>query len=400
MPGRIIQALRRGETADPVFMLDEVDKLGVGIHGDPSAALLEVLDPAQNQAFVDTYLNVPFDLSSVLFICTANTTETIPPALLDRMEMLNLEGYTEEEKLLIARRYLLPKQLAAHGLREAELTIDDDAIRRAIRHYTREAGVRNLDRSLAAICRKAAKTIAAGKIAAVTVTATAIEDLLGPQKFFPEMVERIDRPGVATGLAWTPSGGELLFIEAAVMPSKRNRLIITGSLGDVMRESAEAALSCVRSRADLLKLRPDAFEDKDIHIHVPSGAIPKDGPSAGITMTTALASAVTGRRVRQDVAMTGEITLRGKVLPIGGVKAKALAAHRAGIKTIIVPKGNTKDLDTIPEELRKDLDVVTVDTIEEVLNRALEPAPRPSDGQAQKPETDQSEATAPNRRTS
>jgi ATP-dependent Lon protease len=382
MPGRIIQALRRGETADPVFMLDEVDKLGVGIHGDPSAALLEVLDPAQNQTFVDTYLNVPFDLSSVLFICTANTTETIPPALLDRMEVLNLEGYTEEEKLLIARRYLLPKQLAAHGLREGELSIDDDAIRRTIRLYTREAGVRNLDRSLAAICRKTAKTIAGGRAASATVTPATVEELLGPQKFFPEMVERIDRPGVATGLAWTPSGGELLFIEAAVMPSKRNRMIITGSLGDVMRESAEAALSCVRSRADELKLGPDAFEDKDIHIHVPSGAIPKDGPSAGITITTALASAVTGRRVRQDVAMTGEITLRGKVLPIGGVKAKALAAHRAGIRTVILPKGNARDLDTIPEELRKDLDLITVDTIEEVLDRSLEPAPRPSDGQA------------------
>ncbi len=392
MPGRIIQALRRGEAADPVFMLDEVDKLGVGIHGDPSAALLEVLDLSQNQTFVDTYLNVPFDLSSVLFICTANTTETIPPALLDRMEVLSLEGYTEEEKLLIARRFLLPKQLVAHGLRETEVTIDDDSLRQTIRHYTREAGVRNLDRSLATICRKAAKTIAGGKITTVAVTTKTIEDLLGPQKVLPETVERIDRPGVATGLAWTPSGGDLLFIEAVVLPSKRNRLIITGSLGDVMRESAEAALSCVRSRADLLELRPDAFEDKDIHIHVPSGAIPKDGPSAGITITTALASAVTGRRVRQDVAMTGEITLRGKVLPIGGLKAKTLAAHRAGIRTIIVPKGNRQDLDTIPEELRKDLDVVTVDTIEEVLNRALEPAPRPSDGQPpEKPAPDRTE---------
>jgi ATP-dependent Lon protease len=381
MPGRIIQALRRGETADPVFMLDEVDKLGIGIHGDPSAALLEVLDPAQNHAFVDTYLNVPFDLSSVLFICTANTAEAIPPALLDRTEVLNLEGYTEEEKVLIATRYLIPKQFAAHGLRETELSIQDDAVRKIIRQYTREAGVRNLDRSLATVFRKSAKTIAASKgPASVTVDAAAIEDLLGPQKFFPEMVERIDRPGVATGLAWTPAGGDLLFIEAAVMPSKRNRLILTGSLGDVMRESAEAALSCVRSRADQLGMKPTAFDDTDIHIHVPSGAIPKDGPSAGITIVTALASAATGRRVRQDVAMTGEITLRGKVLPIGGVKAKALAAHRAGIRTVILPKGNARDMDAIPEELRKDLNVITVDTIEEVLNEALEPAPRPSDG--------------------
>jgi ATP-dependent Lon protease len=383
MPGRIIQALRRGETADPVFMLDEVDKLGIGIHGDPSAALLEVLDPAQNHAFVDTYLNVPFDLSAVLFICTANTADAIPPALLDRTEVLYLEGYTEEDKLLIARRYLIPKQLAAHGLREREITVGDDAIRRVIRQYTREAGVRNLDRSLASICRKSAKTIAGAKTeTTVAVDAALVEDMLGPQKFFPEMKERIDRPGVATGLAWTPAGGDILFVEAVVMPSKRNRLILTGSLGDVMRESAEAALSCVRSRADQLGMKPTAFDDTDIHIHVPSGAIPKDGPSAGITITTALASAATGRRVRQDVAMTGEITLRGKVLPIGGVKAKALAAHRAGIRTIILPKGNARDLDAIPEELRKDLDVVTVDTIEEVFAHALEPAPRPTDGPA------------------
>jgi ATP-dependent Lon protease len=381
MPGRIIQALRRGETADPVFMLDEVDKLGIGIHGDPSAALLEVLDPAQNHAFVDTYLNVPFDLSAVLFICTANTADAIPPALLDRTEVLYLEGYTEEDKLLIARRYLIPKQLAAHGLREREITVGDDAIRRVIRQYTREAGVRNLDRSLAAICRKSAKTIAGAKTeTTVAVDAALVENMLGPQKFFPEMKERIDRPGVATGLAWTPAGGDILFVEAVVMPSKRNRLILTGSLGDVMRESAEAALSCVRSRADQLGMKPTAFDDTDIHIHVPSGASPKDGPSAGITITTALASAATGRRVRQDVAMTGEITLRGKVLPIGGVKAKALAAHRAGIRTIILPKGNARDLDEIPEELRKDLNVITVDTIEEVLDQALEPAPRPSAG--------------------
>ena len=374
MPGRIIQALRRGETADPVFMLDEVDKLGVGIHGDPSAALLEVLDPAQNTTFSDTYLNVPFDLSRVLFICTANTETTIPPPLLDRMEILRLSGYTEEEKIEIARRFLLQRQLAAHGLRAEELALDDAAIRTVIRGYTREAGVRNLERGLATLCRKAARDIVSHKATRVTVGADGVETFLGPPKHFSEMAERIDRPGVATGLAWTPTGGELLFIEAAVYPGKQNRLVLTGSLGDVMRESAQAALSFIRSRAETLGVSPTAFDDKDVHIHVPSGAIPKDGPSAGVTMTTALASLVSGRVVRADVAMTGEITLRGKVLPVGGIKEKVLAAHRAGIKTIILPKGNVRDLDDIPEALRRELEFVPVDTIAEVIQRALEPA--------------------------
>ncbi len=374
MPGRIIQALRRGETADPVFMLDEVDKLGAGFQGDPSAALLEVLDPAQNATFVDTYLNVPFDLSKVLFICTANTGDTIAPPLLDRMEILPLAGYTEEEKLQIARRFLLPRQLAAHGLRSDELTLEDEAIRKVIRDYTREAGVRNLERALAAICRKAARGIAEGRQGPVTVSVDTVEKFLGPPRHFTEMAERIDRPGVATGLAWTPTGGELLFVEAAVFPSKQNQVILTGSLGDVMRESAQAALSFVRSRAESLGVDPTVFDDKDVHIHVPSGAIPKDGPSAGVTITTALASAVSGRLVRADVAMTGEITLRGKVLPIGGIKEKVLAAHRAGIRTVIFPKGNLRDLEDIPEPLRNTLEFVAVDTIEEALNRALEPA--------------------------
>ncbi len=374
MPGRIIQALRRGETADPVFMLDEVDKLGVGIHGDPSAALLEVLDPAQNTTFVDTYLNVAFDLSRVLFICTANTEGTIPPPLLDRMEILRLSGYTEEEKLQIARRFLLKRQLAAHGLREDELTVADAAIRGVIRGYTREAGVRNLDRALATLCRKIAREIAEHRRDRVAVEAETVEKFLGPPRHFEETAERIDRPGVATGLAWTPTGGELLFIEAAVYPGKQNRLILTGSLGDVMRESAQAALSFVRSRAESLGVEPTAFDDKDVHIHVPSGAIPKDGPSAGVTMTTALASAVSGRPVRADLAMTGEITLRGKVLPVGGIKEKVLAAHRAGIRTIILPKGNVRDLDEIPESLRRELEFVPADTMGEVIQRALEPA--------------------------
>jgi ATP-dependent Lon protease len=375
MPGRIIQALRRGETADPVFMLDEVDKLGVGIHGDPSAALLEVLDPAQNMTFADTYLNVAFDLSRVLFICTANTETTIPPPLLDRMEILRLSGYTEEEKLQIARRFLLKRQVAAHGLREDELTVNDAAIRGVIRGYTREAGVRNLDRALATLCRKVAREIAEHRRDRVAVEADVVETFLGPPKHFSETAERIDQPGVATGLAWTPAGGELLFIEAAVYPGKQNRLILTGSLGDVMRESAQAALSFVRSRAESLGVDPAGFDDKDVHIHVPSGAIPKDGPSAGVTMTTALASAVSGRPVRADLAMTGEITLRGKVLPVGGIKEKVLAAHRAGIHTIILPKGNVRDLDEIPEPLRRELEFVPVDTMGEVIQRALEPVP-------------------------
>lgn len=372
MPGRIIQALRRAETADPVFMLDEVDKLGKGIHGDPAAALLEVLDPAQNAAFVDTYLNVPFDLSRVFFITTANTVDTIPPALLDRMDLLYLPGYTEEEKQFIAIRYLVPRQMAAHGLAPDELVIKPEAIQRIIRDYTREAGVRNLERILATVCRKAVRLITEKKTRAITVSAEDLEGYLGPPKYIGEVAERINRPGIATGLAWTPTGGELLFVEVAIMPGKKNQLILTGSLGDVMRESAEAALSYIRSRAELIGLSPSAFEDKDIHIHVPSGAIPKDGPSAGITIASALASALTGRLVRADVAMTGEITLRGKVLRIGGVKEKVLAAHRAGIKKVILPRANLPDLQEIPEPLRGEMQFITVDSVDEVLAQVLE----------------------------
>jgi ATP-dependent Lon protease len=371
MPGRIIQALRRAEAADPVFMLDEVDKLGVGIHGDPSAALLEVLDPAQNNTFVDTYLGVPFDLSRVLFICTANTTDTIPGPVLDRMEILPLAGYTEEEKLFIARRYLLPKQLRAHGIAPNELEVTDAAIRRVAREYTREAGVRNLERELARICRKVAQRLVAGESGTITVDAGDLEDLLGPPRYVQETRERIDRPGVATGLAWTPTGGELLFVEAALVPSREPHLILTGMLGDVMRESAQAALTFVRSNAAKLGIDPTMFDDKDVHIHVPAGAIPKDGPSAGVTMATALASTATGRLVRADVAMTGEITLRGKVLPVGGIKEKVLAAHRAGIRTVILPKGNQRDLSELPEELRRAMTFVFADTVDDVIATAL-----------------------------
>jgi ATP-dependent Lon protease len=378
LPGRIIQAIRRAETRDPVFMLDEIDKVGADWRGDPSAALLEVLDPAQNHAFFDNYLGVPFDLSQVLFIATANTTDTVPPPLLDRMEVIPLSGYTDEEKVQIAQRYLVPKQIEAHGLNPGELTIDDAAIRRIVRDYTREAGVRNLERQIATICRKVARDIVEGKTEQVQVTADQVVDYLGRPRFFDEVAERTDRPGVATGLAWTPAGGDVLFVEAAMMPDAPGtgqRLILTGMLGDVMRESAQAALSYVRSNAVELGIDPTVFDGKTIHLHVPAGAVPKDGPSAGVTMATALASLASGRPVRDDVAMTGEITLRGKVLPVGGIREKVLAAHRAGIKTVILPKRNERDLDDVPEELRQDLEFIPVDSAEEVIRTALQPEP-------------------------
>ena len=373
LPGRIIQALRRAEAADPVFMLDEIDKLGVSFRGDPSAALLEVLDPAQNHAFVDTYLGVPFDLSRVLFICTANTTDTVPPPLLDRLEVLSLSGYTEAEKLHIARRYLLPKQFRAHGLREDEVAFDDEAIRRIIREYTREAGVRSLEREIAAVIRKAARRISEGAATPIRVGAEQVPDYLRRPRFVNEVAERIDRPGVATGLAWTPAGGDVLFVEAAMMPAQEERLVLTGMLGDVMRESAQAALSYLRSNAEHLGVDPHVFAGKAVHVHVPAGAVPKDGPSAGVTMLTALASLATGRPVRNDVAMTGEITLRGKVLPVGGIREKVLAAYRAGVKTVILPWRNEADLEDVPEEARRELQVVPVASAEEVLAAALTP---------------------------
>jgi ATP-dependent Lon protease len=373
LPGRIVQALRRVETADPVFMLDEVDKLGQGFHGDPAAALLEVLDPAQNHAFVDTYLGVPVDLSHVLFICTANTTDTIAPPLLDRMEVVRLSGYTDQEKLHIARRYLVPQQLRAHGLLADEVEVDDDAVRRVIREYTREAGVRSLEREIAALVRKAARRVGEGAATPVRIGAPEVRELLGRPRFFDEVAERIDRPGVATGLAWTPVGGEVLFVEAALVPSRGEGLILTGMLGNVMRESAQAALTFLRSHAPEFGVDPRVFLRKAVHVHVPAGGIPKDGPSAGVAIFTALASAASGRPVRPHLAMTGEITLRGKVLPVGGIKEKLLAAHRAGLRTVAIPRRNEADLEPIPEEVRRELEVHLLDSAEELPDLALEP---------------------------
>jgi ATP-dependent Lon protease len=375
LPGRIIQTLRRAGANDPVMMLDEVDKVGADWRGDPSSALLEVLDPEQNYNFRDNYLDLPFDLSKVMFIATANSLEPIPPPLRDRMEILELSGYTEEQKVHIARRYLLPKQIKANGLKDSEISIDDGAIRRIVNEYTREAGVRNLEREIATVCRKVAMRIADNQPGPFEVTASQMPDMLGRPRFMEEVAERIDRPGVVTGLAWTPVGGDILFIEAAMTPSKENRLILTGQLGEVMRESAQAALSYVESNAPALGIDPKAFEDKNIHIHIPAGATPKDGPSAGVTMTTAIASLASGRKARSDVAMTGEISLRGKVLPIGGLKEKVLAAHRAGITTIIMPKRNEPDLEDLPKDLRDKMHFVPVSDASEVLSEALEPPP-------------------------
>src|SRR5579875_412005 len=368
MPGRIIQTLRRVEANDPVIMLDEVDKVGADWRGDPSSALLEVLDPEQNYNFRDNYLDLPFDLSRVMFIATANSLEPIPAALRDRMEVLTLSGYTEEQKLHIARNYLLPKQIEANGLNKEELTVDDDALRRIARDYTREAGVRNLEREVGTLCRKVAKQVAEGKATPMHVAAADVPEYLGRPRFFEEVAERIDRPGIATGLSVTPVGGEIMFIEAASMPSKDGQLILTGQLGDVMRESARAALSYVRSHAEALGLPPNVFEGQTVHIHVPAGAIPKDGPSAGVTMVTVLVSLASGHSVRSDVAMTGEITLRGKVMPIGGVKEKVLAAYRSGIRTVILPKKNEQDLlEDLPKELRDQMEFLFVSEVREVL---------------------------------
>jgi ATP-dependent Lon protease len=374
MPGRIIQGLRRAEAADPVFVLDEVDKLSVGFQGDPAAALLEVLDPAQNHAFVDNYLGVPFDLSRVMFITTANTLETVPGSLQDRMEVIQLAGYTEQEKLEIARRYLIPKGRRAHGLRDDEVVFTDDALRRIIREYTREAGVRNLEREIAACLRKAARELVEGRATRIEITPERVAEYLGRPRYFGEVAERIDRPGVATGLAWTPVGGDILFVEAAIMPGRGGRLTLTGHLGEVMRESAQTALAYLRSDAERLGIPAEVLQEKDVHVHVPAGAIPKDGPSAGITIATALASIATGRLVRSDTAMTGEITLRGKVLPVGGIKEKLLAAHRAGIRRVILPRRNERDLEDLPPEVREALQIILVDTVAEVLAEALEPA--------------------------
>ena len=370
MPGRILQAIRRAESNDPVFILDEVDKIGSDWRGDPSSALLEVLDPEQNKDFRDNYLDVPFDLSKVMFITTANSLETIPPALRDRMEVLNLSGYTEEEKVQIAERFLVPKQLLAHGLRPGEVTMSEDAVRVIIREYTREAGVRNLEREIASVMRRTVADIAVGKRPRKAVDVKRVRAALGKRRHYDDIRERIDRPGVATGLVWTPTGGEIIFVEAALTPGK-GELKLTGQLGEVMKESAAAALSYLKARAVDIGIDPELFDKNDIHVHVPAGAQPKEGPSAGVTVLTAMASILTGRPARDDIAMTGEITLRGRVLPIGGIKEKVLGAHRAGIRRVLLPTRNEADLDDIPADLRKEMQLVLVDSIDQVLREAL-----------------------------
>jgi ATP-dependent Lon protease len=372
MPGTIIRALRDAGSANPLFMIDEIDKMGADYRGDPASAMLEVLDPEQNATFRDHYLDVPFDLSRVMFITTANTLDTVPGPLRDRMEVIALAGYTEEEKLQIARRYLVPRQIERNGLKRSQIAFSDAGLKAMIAERTREAGVRNLEREIGAACRKVARSVAEGTFERkVTVTAPRVRELLGRPLFVPEARRRTREAGVATGLAWTPVGGDVLFVEATAMPGK-GKLTVTGQLGDVMRESAQAALSWVRGHADL---DDDWFATHDVHVHVPAGAVPKDGPSAGITMATALISLVSGRPVRSDTAMTGEITLTGQVLPIGGLKEKALAAQRAGITRVIAPLRNQPDLEDLPAHLRSDLEFVWAGEIEDVLAAALE-APR------------------------
>jgi ATP-dependent Lon protease len=372
LPGRIVQGLRKAGANNPVFMLDEIDKVGTDFRGDPSSALLEVLDPEQNHSFSDHYLEVPIDLSKVMFITTANILDTIPPALRDRMEVMELPGYTEEDKLVIAKRYLIPEQIEAHGLKADLIELEDDAIRTIIRSHTREAGVRNLEREIAAVCRGVAKEVAGGRQEPTKIGPDDLEKFLGPIKFIPELAARSWGPGLATGLAWTSTGGDIIFIEAARMRGKGS-LSLTGQLGDVMKESATAALTYIRAHAAELDIEEKLFEDSDIHIHVPAGAIPKDGPSAGIAMLVTLASLASGRQVRKDVAMTGEITLRGDVLPVGGIKEKVLAAHRAGIREVILPFVNAKDLPDVPEPVRKSMQFHLVRAMPEALEVALEP---------------------------
>ncbi len=370
LPGRIIQSISQAGTRNPVFMMDEVDKIGADFRGDPTSALLEVLDPEQNNSFQDHYLEAPFDLSRVMFITTANLLDTIPPPLRDRMEVIHFPGYTEDEKLHIALQYLVPKQLTEHGLTAARLEICDDAIHSIVRRYTREAGVRGLERQIAMICRQVARRVVEGHRGKTKVTGRSVSRYLGPPKFNFGMAEKRNEVGTATGLVWTEAGGDVIFVEATTMPG-RGKLILTGQLGDVMRESAQAAVSYIRAHAGQLGLEPDFADKLDMHIHVPEAAIPKDGPSAGITMATALASALMSCAVRREVAMTGEITLRGHVLPIGGLKEKLLAAHRAGIKTVLVPKENLRDLVLLPERVRSEMEIVPVSTMDQVLERAL-----------------------------
>jgi ATP-dependent Lon protease len=370
LPGRIIQGLRKAGTNNPVFMLDEVDKLGVDFRGDPAAALLEVLDPEQNDSFSDHYLDVAFDLSKVMFITTANILFTIPPALLDRMEVLELPGYTEPDKIKIARQFLVPRQLEEHGLTEMKVEIEDSALHGIIRNYTREAGVRNLEREIAGLCRKIARRVAEGEKGPFKMTGDDLHEMLGPIKFRQEVIDQADEVGVATGLAWTEVGGDVLFVEAESFPGKGG-LSLTGKLGEVMQESARAAVTYARANSDELGIAADFFETNDLHIHVPAGAIPKDGPSAGVTMAVALVSAATERPVKKDVAMTGEITLRGKVLPVGGIKEKVIAAHRAGVKKVILPEENEKDLEEVPDFVKEDLEFSFVKGVNEIMAQVL-----------------------------
>jgi ATP-dependent Lon protease len=365
MPGRIIQGIKEAGTRNPVFMLDEVDKLGADFRGDPSSALLEVLDPEQNNSFTDNYLNVPFDLSKVMFICTANILDTIPPALMDRMEIIRLSGYTEQEKVRIARQFLIPRQIRENGLRQDQLHFSDRAVAKIIREYTREPGLRNLEREIGSVCRKVARRIAEGEDRTYRIQAGNVHKYLGVPRYLEEERERELPPGVALGLAWTSAGGEILHVEASVMPGK-GKLNLTGSLGEVMKESAQAALSYARTRAERLGISPDFAEKHDIHIHVPSGATPKEGPSAGVTLVIALLSALTGQPLRNDVAMTGEITLRGRVMPVSGIKEKILAASAAGVRTVLLPAKNYKDFMEIPSELRRHVEMKTVEHIDDI----------------------------------
>jgi len=371
LPGRIIQSLKKAGTNNPVFMLDEIDKLGSDFRGDPSSALLEVLDPEQNHSFSDHYLEVEFDLSQVMFIATANLSDPIPPALKDRMEMIEFPGYIEDEKLHIAKEYLVPKQMTEHGLKDEEIVIEDEALIELMHSYTRESGVRNLEREIANVLRKVAREIVEGEDGDIKISAKDVKDYLGPQKHFSEVAERMTKPGIAIGLAWTAVGGDILFIEATKMPGK-GELKLTGKLGDVMKESAQAAVSFVRSMADEWGIDSKDFEDNDIHVHVPAGAIPKDGPSAGVTMLSAIVSLFTGRMVENNLGMTGEITLRGNVLPVGGIKEKVVAAHRSGLTTVIMPERNKKDLEEIPEKVRKDIKFHFVKEMDEVIDLALQ----------------------------
>jgi len=370
LPGKIIQGIKQAGTNNPVFMMDEVDKVGADFRGDPSAALLEVLDPEQNISFTDHYLGVAFDLSNVMFVTTANLADPILPALKDRMEVIEISGYTEEEKLHITRKYLLPRQLSEHGITPKYLEITDEAILKIVNEYTREAGLRNLERQVATICRKVAKEVAGGKREQAKVSVKSLQTFLGAPKFLPESEQERDEVGVATGLAWTQSGGDIIYVEATTMKGK-GQLTLTGHLGDVMKESAQAALSYARTWGGELGIREEVFGELDLHVHVPAGAIPKDGPSAGITMATALISALTRVPVRRDVAMTGEVTLRGKVLPVGGIKEKVLAARRAGLRTVIVPRKNDKDIQELPKTITRGMTFVYVDSMDEVLERAL-----------------------------